>query len=99
MKAYKFSCQVKKLGADRKCKRPFHAPPPQQLPPSAPPHVGRGRAAGHAAGGQISKGILQHKSSPTTSLSCAGQICTRRIAAFQSQATKGSGDLHTHKPL
>jgi hypothetical protein len=36
---------------------------------------------------------------PTTSLSCADQICTRRIAAFRAQVTKGSGVLRTHKPL
>src|SRR5215208_6509872 len=31
---------------------------------------------------------------PTTSLECFDQICTRRIAAFRVQATKGSGFLH-----
>src|SRR5437870_8364062 len=37
--------------------------------------------------------------SPTTSLSCATQICSRRIAAFRTQATKGSGVLRSRKPL
>src|SRR5438128_2956562 len=32
--------------------------------------------------------VLFHNIIPTTSLSCADQICTRRIAAFRSQATK-----------
>src|SRR2546426_7632025 len=41
---------------------------------------------------------LELSNNPTTSLSCADQICTRRIAAFRSQATKESGVLHTHKP-
>src|SRR5262245_56922746 len=36
---------------------------------------------------------------PTTSLSCADQICTCGIAAFRAQATKGSGVLHTRNPL
>jgi DNA-binding winged helix-turn-helix (wHTH) protein len=36
---------------------------------------------------------------PTTSLSCADQICPRRIAAFRAQATKGSGVLRLRKPL
>src|SRR5215510_9902477 len=38
-------------------------------------------------------------SNPTTSLSCADQICTCGIAAFRAQATKGSGVLHTRNPL
>ena len=36
---------------------------------------------------------------PTTSLSCADQICPRRIAAFRVQATKGSSVLRPRKPL
>jgi hypothetical protein len=36
---------------------------------------------------------------PTTSLSYADRICTRRIAAFRSQATKRRGVLRTRKPL
>ena len=42
---------------------------------------------------------VRRKANPTTSLSCADQICTRRIAAFRSQATKESGVLRTRKPL
>jgi hypothetical protein len=36
---------------------------------------------------------------PTTSLQCADQIRTCRIAVFRSPATKGSDFLHTRKPL
>jgi hypothetical protein len=36
---------------------------------------------------------------PTKSLSCADQICPRRITAFRAQATKGKGILRTRKPL
>jgi hypothetical protein len=35
----------------------------------------------------------------TTSLSCADQICPRRITVFRAQATKGSGALRPRKPL
>src|SRR4029450_10455399 len=35
----------------------------------------------------------------TTSLSCTDQICARRITAFRSQATKGSGVLRPHNSL
>ena len=35
-------------------------------------------------------GSVIRRSNPTTSLERVDQICTRRIAAFQSQATKGS---------
>ena len=38
-------------------------------------------------------------SNPTTSLSCADQICPLSIAAFRAQATKGSGVLRPRKPL
>ena len=36
---------------------------------------------------------------PTTSLESVDQICTRRIAALQSQATRESGFLPVHKSL
>ena len=36
---------------------------------------------------------------PTATLECVAQNCTRRIAAFRSQETKGSGFLRTRKPL
>ena len=42
---------------------------------------------------------MQSKSNPTTSLQCADKICTRRIAAFRSPATKESDFLQTCKPL
>ena len=43
--------------------------------------------------------LLLIPSIPTTSLSCADQICPRRIAPFRAPATNGSGVLRTPKPL
>jgi hypothetical protein len=47
----------------------------------------------------ILKSTPLESNNPTTSLSCADQICPRRIAAFWAQATKGSGVLRPRKPL
>jgi len=39
------------------------------------------------------------KNTPTTTLSCVDQICTRRIAVFRLDATRESDLLHIRKSL
>ena len=49
--------------------------------------------------GLLALATLLQAYSPTATLECVAQNCTRRIAAFRSQETKGSGFLRTRKPL
>jgi len=59
-----------------------------------PRSCGLGRCVSHDLRNRLRRPVT-----PKTSLSCADQICPRRITVFRSQATKGSGALRPRIPL